>query len=209
MKQKGGFRLFLSSIIPGGGQMYQGYMKRGLSLMLAFFCLIGVAALINLGELAMFLPVIWLYAFFDSYNIRGRSDEEREREPDEYMFGFSMEDNKKFASIYQKRHKIIGWVLIFIGVYAGFSMMTDYYGGWFSGLIYDFVHYELPRVVVTILIIVLGIWFIRGPRKKRSEPADFTAYEPPAEKKEERDHDDRNTNDAGAAADAAEPGEKR
>ena len=29
--------------------------------------------------------------------------------------------------------------------------------------------YTLPRAVVTILIICLGIWFIRGPRNKEDE----------------------------------------
>ena len=35
MKQPHGFLLFLTSCLCGCGQMYQGYMKRGLSLLLA------------------------------------------------------------------------------------------------------------------------------------------------------------------------------
>lgn len=39
MTHRNGFLLFISSCLSGCGQMYQGYMKRGLSLLLAF-CLI-------------------------------------------------------------------------------------------------------------------------------------------------------------------------
>ena len=36
MTHRNGFLLFISSCLSGCGQMYQGYMKRGLSLLLAF-----------------------------------------------------------------------------------------------------------------------------------------------------------------------------
>ena len=44
---KNGFLTFCCAFIPGAGQMYQGYMKRGLSLILTA-CLIGmVSSLLN------------------------------------------------------------------------------------------------------------------------------------------------------------------
>ena len=36
MKRKHGILLFLASCIPGCGEMYQGYMKRGVSILTAF-----------------------------------------------------------------------------------------------------------------------------------------------------------------------------
>ena len=36
---KNGFLTFCCAFIPGAGQMYQGYMKRGLSLILIFFAI--------------------------------------------------------------------------------------------------------------------------------------------------------------------------
>ena len=72
MTPKNGFLLFLTSCLSGCGQMYQGYMKRGLSLLLAFFLVIFVSTYFYLGTLALFLPVIWLYAFFDSYSLRSQ-----------------------------------------------------------------------------------------------------------------------------------------
>ena len=43
-------------------------MKRGLSLLLLFFVILAVSGFLGLAALAFFLPVVWLYAFFDSYN---------------------------------------------------------------------------------------------------------------------------------------------
>ena len=45
MKRKSGFLTFCLAFCPGAGQMYQGYMKRGLSLML-MCCVIGVLAML-------------------------------------------------------------------------------------------------------------------------------------------------------------------
>ena len=67
MTHRNGFLLFISSCLSGCGQMYQGYMKRGLSLLLAFCLILFASTYFFLGALALFLPVIWLYAFFDSY----------------------------------------------------------------------------------------------------------------------------------------------
>ena len=72
MTHRNGFLLFISSCLSGCGQMYQGYMKRGLSLLLAFCLILFASTYFFLGALALFLPVIWLYAFFDSYALRSR-----------------------------------------------------------------------------------------------------------------------------------------
>lgn len=73
MTHRNGFLLFISSCLSGCGQMYQGYMKRGLSLLLAFCLILFASTYFFLGALALFLPVIWLYAFFDSYALRSLS----------------------------------------------------------------------------------------------------------------------------------------
>ena len=38
---------------------------------------------------------------------------------------------------------------------------------------------DVPRMVVTIFIIALGVWFIRGPKKAKVE--EIPAFTPPAE----------------------------
>ena len=67
---KNGFLTFCCAFIPGAGQMYQGYMKRGLSLILTA-CLIGmVSSLLN--PVMLLLVVVWMYSFFDTFNLRAQ-----------------------------------------------------------------------------------------------------------------------------------------
>ena len=56
MTHRNGFLLFISSCLSGCGQMYQGYMKRGLSLLLAFCLILFASTYFFLGALALFLP---------------------------------------------------------------------------------------------------------------------------------------------------------
>jgi TM2 domain-containing membrane protein YozV len=53
IKKKNSFLTFIFSLIPGAGQMYLGFMKRGLSLMSCFFFIILIENLLvhnNIGK---------------------------------------------------------------------------------------------------------------------------------------------------------------
>ena len=74
MKRKQGLLFFISSCIPGCGQMHQGFMKRGISLMMMLCLIFTLAMFLSLGYLLIFLIPLWLFSFFDSYNLRTLSD---------------------------------------------------------------------------------------------------------------------------------------
>ena len=101
MTPKNGFLLFIASCLSGCGQMYQGYMKRGVSLLLSFFLVIFVSTYFYLGTLALFLPVIWLYAFFDSYALRSQLSAGTAPE-DTFLFGLSDMDSKRLGALLHK-----------------------------------------------------------------------------------------------------------
>ena len=44
-KQKRGFWLFIFSLIPGAGEMYMGFKKQGISIMLLFWGTIALASI--------------------------------------------------------------------------------------------------------------------------------------------------------------------
>lgn len=182
MTQKNGFLLFLTSCLSGCGQMYQGYMKRGLSLLLAFFLVIFVSTYFYLGTLVLFLPVIWAYAFFDSYSLRSQLSAGTAPE-DTFLFGLSDMDSKRLGELLRKRHSLIGWVLVAVGIYMLYDMLMDQLGGlffgWFGEWIYSLLRYGAPRLVITVLVILLGLWFIRGPRAK-APIDDIPPFTPPA-----------------------------
>ena len=48
-KQKKGLLLFLCSLVPGAGEMYMGFFKQGISIMLIFWGTFGLATLVLLS----------------------------------------------------------------------------------------------------------------------------------------------------------------
>ena len=84
-KQKHGFWVFIFSLIPGAGEMYMGFKKQGISIMLLFWGSIALASITGLGWLAMFLPVIWFYSFFNVHNLKSLSEEEFYSVDDNYV----------------------------------------------------------------------------------------------------------------------------
>ena len=87
-KQKHGFWVFIFSLIPGAGEMYMGFKKQGLSIMLLFWGAIALASITGLGWLAMFLPVIWFYSFFNVHNLKSLSEEEFYSVEDNYILHY-------------------------------------------------------------------------------------------------------------------------
>ena len=56
-KQKKGFWLFIFSLIPGAGEMYMGFKKQGLSIMLLFYSLFAIGASTGMDWIIMFFPI--------------------------------------------------------------------------------------------------------------------------------------------------------
>lgn len=175
--------LFICACIPGCGQMYQGYMKRGISMTAAVCLDIGAASFLNFGELAIVLPVLWLYAFFDTWNLRTRLDSGT-AQPDGYLFGLSGADAEQLARLAQRRHSLVGWCLVVLGLYAllqscaGALLRFDGFVWEMFGWVYYFIRDDLPRLAATVGVIALGVWFIRGPKTVPPEEG-YQPYTPP------------------------------
>ena len=181
MKRKHGFLLFLTSCIPGCGEMYQGYMKRGMSILTIFCGIFALAVLLEIGALAVLMLPVWLFSFFDSYNLRAQTEADA-TPADAYLFGLSDMDSRRMNDLLRKRHSLVGWGLVLLGVYVLFetvvgrllNIICEYLGEWW---LYEIVMRDLPRLAVTVGIIALGVWFIRGPKKAQVE--DIPAFTPP------------------------------
>ena len=196
MKRKHGLLLFIAACIPGCGEMYQGYMKRGISILTAFCAVFALAVFLEIGALAVLMIPLWLFSFFDSYNLRGQTDAQAESNPDAYLFGLSDMDSRRMSDLLRKRHSLVGWGLVILGVYVFYTTAADwvtdffyqFFDAWWIGRI---LSYDVPRLAVTVGIIALGVWFIRGPKKAE----DIPAFRPPEEP-------------AGGNAEEAEPAEE-
>ena len=181
MKRKHGFLLFLTSCIPGCGEMYQGYMKRGMSILTIFCGIFALAVFLEIGALAVLMLPVWLFSFFDSYNLRAQTEADA-TPADAYLFCLSDMDSRRMNDLLRKRHSLVGWGLVLLGVYVLFetvvgrllNIICEYLGQWW---LYEIVMRDLPRLAVTVGIIALGVWFIRGPKKAQVE--DIPAFTPP------------------------------
>lgn len=189
MRSKSGFFTFCFGLVPGMGQMYLGYMKRGISLMLMFVGVIFVSALLNIGLLCIVLPVIWAYALFDALNLRTQTPEQAAANPDGFMFDPECFMGENWSKFITKRHSLFGWGLIFIGLYSLYStfvrpLLWDLYNRfnlmWLRSLLDD-----VPTLLVAVLLIGLGLYLVKGPSKPDGRPEalagdyaaeDYTAF---------------------------------
>ncbi len=155
------FLTFCFSFIPGAGQMYQAYMKRGLSIMIIFAIFVALSAVTGSAIFAIPLPVIFAYSFFDTYNLRSKIETENQ-EKDDYII---KEFNEiKFLNSIKKGNNVIGVILIAIGIYILFDSVIsniayrlDLY---FLTDIINIVMRYLPATIIAALSIFVGVKFV-------------------------------------------------
>lgn len=181
--KKNGILTLLFACIPGAGQMYQGYMKRGLSLITLFFLCIMAGMLLE--PLVLTALIVWMYSFFDTFNLRAQFIAGT-APADDYLVHFNTKD-ARLTLFFRDSHKLLGWGLIALGGLVAYEniimrVFGDVMWRWGQNnpvfrafyLMLD----ELPEVVVCVALIVCGVWLVRGPkgkkvhRKKAEEPED-------------------------------------
>lgn len=181
--KKNGILTLLFACIPGAGQMYQGYMKRGLSLITLFFLCIMAGMLLE--PLVLTALIVWMYSFFDTFNLRAQFIAGT-APADDYLVHFNTKD-ARLTLFFRDSHKLVGWALIALGAMVAYQniimrVLGDVMWRWgqnspFFRAVYLMLD-ELPEVVVCVALIVCGLWLVRGPkgkkvhRKKAEEPED-------------------------------------
>lgn len=193
MKQHALFTFFFA-LIPGAGQMYQGYMKRGLSIMLLFAANIFLTTIIGIA--GIFLPVIWAYSFFDTYRLRSELSQ-GSATADALLFFTNGTEDRVLASFLARRHMLVGWALILLG---GWFLFDRFILALLRELLYELEFWVLlsaldytPTLLVSLLLILLGVMLIRGrglARPAQSDDNDYVEYLQSDEGTEEEDEDD-------------------
>ena len=187
--KKNGILTLLFAFIPGAGQMYQGYMKRGLSLVLMAAAICMASALIP--RIVVVLLVVFMYSFFDTFNLRAQISMGTAPE-DDYLVHINWKD-QRMQEFMMDSHKLVGWCLIAIGALIAYEQIImntlgDILWRWGQKapvwraiyLVMD----QLPEVVLCVALILCGIWLVRGPRAKKAAPeaapeeTDFQEYQP-------------------------------
>ena len=154
--KKNGFLTFIFACIPGAGQMYYGYMKRGLS-MITFFCLFIMAGTL-VDVLVVGSIIVWMYSFFDTYDLIRHMAAGEPKEDSLLVLG-NYEGIKKLVP---QHNRLIGWGLVGFGVWALYetfvstwlyTLLCNLVG---DGYAYDIIT-GIPNVVIAALLIFAGL----------------------------------------------------
>ena len=170
-KKKNRFWLFVFSLCPGAGHMYIGFMRTGLSFMLGFLLSLAVVSITNIGALAVIPITVYVYAFFHANNIGGLDDEEFAAMEDKYLFGFADMDQYRLK-LDRKSRNIAAAVLIILGISmlwnVGFGIIGDYvvWDNPVIRVIYYTLRDDVPRVVIALVIIWVGVRLLRGKKEE-------------------------------------------
>ncbi len=174
--KKSPFLIFCFSFIPGAGAMYLGYMKRGLGLITLFCLSIMATAVIPL--FGFVIPVIWMYSFFDTYNLRtqlwnGTAPADAFPMLDGSLRGLNLKANGL--------NKLLGAGLILVGgwmILQSFvqPILYDLAERFNFPLLYSLMN-DLWRLLISVLLIWMGVRLAFGNRKKKQlPPPDFTEF---------------------------------
>ena len=167
--KKNGFLTFIFACIPGAGQMYYGYMQRGLSIAMILILCVMAATIVE--PLLFLCLVIWMYSFFDTYDLIRHMAAGEPKEDSLLVLG-NYEEIKKLVP---QHNRLIGWGLIGFGVWALYDLLI---GNWVYKILTNVLGYGhawdiingIPNLVVGGLLVFAGFKLLNmHPAKKNSD----------------------------------------
>lgn len=180
-KKKNKFLTFCFSLMPGAGEMYMGFMRMGVSLMILFFLSIMIPVSLRLDALSISGVVVWFYGFFHANHLASLADEEFDKVKDEYLLGLdTLAGGRDFVSKY---HKWVAAVLIAAGIILLWNTAADMVYRFLPDFVYTtmrIIGSYAPRLLTAVIIIFAGVKMISG---RKEELADWERQK--AEDKEE------------------------
>ena len=173
IKKRSRFWTIVFAMLPGAGHMFNGFMKRGVSIMGLFFVLWFAASWLGIGPLALLTPVVWFYAFFDCVNVRFQDDEDFYMQEDCYLFHI---EGIRQVRLENPRLKLaLGVGLIIVGVYAlwnnvlmHFIYRLELLPEGIREALRQF-NYAIPQIIVGVLIIWIGLELIKGKKRRTAD----------------------------------------
>lgn len=178
-KKKKGLWLFISSLIPGAGEMYMGFKKQGISIMLLFFTLFALGMFTGLDFIIWFTPIIWFYSFYNVHNLKSLPDEEFYSIEDNYVLHLD-EFTGDITGLLKKHHTVAAGLLILFGISILWRGISDIFY-WFlpeplAGIINN-LGYSLPQIIIGAFILIAGIYLLNNKRQSFNHYEDSYAPE--------------------------------
>lgn len=159
--QKNRFWTFVLSLVPGAGEMYFGLYRQGVSLMFCFFLVMLVPLMLQVSALSLLCIILWFYSFLHTHNLRSMPLEEFCQLEDRYLW-----DGVAVNFQWNARNKwVVAVALIVIGAFLLWENLFAWLGWYLSGFLGNFF-YRLPRAVIGVLVLLLGVWLITGKKRE-------------------------------------------
>ncbi len=182
IRKKNKYLTFLCSLVPGAGEMYMGFMKHGVSIMVAFWLLLSLSLFLNFlnfTPLLLLLPVLWFYSFFHVHNLRSLPDEEFCLLEDDYLFHLdgALDKLSSTKDWGRKQRNFFAGALALIGVCLIWSFFSDFLyrfiehfisGSWVADAV-RLVIGSVPKLAIGIFLIAWGISLIRSKKEQLDE----------------------------------------
>lgn len=161
-KQKHGFLVFIASLIPGAGEMYMGFRKQGISIMLLFWGTFALTSVINMGWIMLFLPILWFYSFFNVHNLKSLSEEDFYSVEDSYILHLDQFIGSTDSAL-KKHRTVLAVLLILFGAAVLWNNITDILY-WilpsFISSVLSNIFFRLPGIVIAVAIIAAGVYML-------------------------------------------------
>ena len=173
--KKNGFLTFIFACIPGAGQMYYGYMQRGLSIAMILILCVMAATIVE--PLLFLCLVIWMYSFFDTYDLIRHMAAGEPKEDSLLVLG-NYEEIKKLVP---QHNKLIGWGLVGFGVWALYDLLI---GNWVYKILTNVLGYGhawdiingIPNLVVGGLLVFAGFKLLGLHPEKKNRDDELPPY---------------------------------
>lgn len=172
-RKKNKYITLIFSFLPGAAEMYMGFMKNGLSLLVAFilpFMFTGI--FYGADCLALISAIIYIMAFFHARNLAAASDDEFNSFDDRFFWEefIDLKAENISADSYKR---CTAFCLILIGICGMWSLFREQ----LLRVISYFPEYQylkniinsVPRFVFSVFVIVIGVMLIKGKKKELEE----------------------------------------
>ncbi len=180
--KKNSFLTFIFAFIPGAGQMYHEYMKRGISFMSIFLFNIFIAVFLDIEILTIFLPIIFAVSFFDTFHIHNQTYEERQANADKYIINIEKLFGDEYKTFFKIKQRTFGIALIWFGIFLIFNssifpiisrLVYELDLWWLNNIIRN-----IPTLIVAILVIFTGTKMLKSTSKKVKAEEKWKEFKP-------------------------------
>lgn len=159
MERRSKFLTFVLALIPGAGQIYLGLTMKGIQLFALYVLIRPALDIIGLGYIGGMLKIIiWVYAFFDTFEVARRIDRGERVGDSEFVFKKYMENNDKFDHIGRSFNKnfwlLCGWGLIAVGILAILNLTFG------SNDLYGLIKSYVSTYFIPVILVIAGFYML-------------------------------------------------